>query len=153
MFKRMTGTELVAVGYRGSGPALNDLVAGNLDLMFDNITAAIKLVRSARIRGLAVTSAQRTSLAPEYPTVAETVADFDVSTFFGVVVRASTPAHVVARIERDVVAVASEPAVKERLAAVVAEAVGSSSAEFGESLGQERTRWAKVIKDLGIRIE
>ena len=153
MFKHMTGTALTAVGYRGSGPALNDLAAGNLDLMFDNITAAINLVRGGQIRGLAVTSAQRTSLAPEYPTVAETIGGFEVSTFFGVVVRAGTPADIVARIESDVVALATDPAVKERLAGVVAEVAGTSSAEFGESLKQERARWGKVIKELAIRIE
>jgi tripartite-type tricarboxylate transporter receptor subunit TctC len=83
IFKRMTGTEMVAIPYRGSAPALNDLVAGAVDLMFDNITSSISLARDGRIKALAVTSAQRASFAPEYPTIAETVPEFDVSTFFG----------------------------------------------------------------------
>jgi tripartite-type tricarboxylate transporter receptor subunit TctC len=91
LFKRMIGTEMAAVGYRGSGPALNDLVAGNIDLMFDNITASINLVRGGQIKGLAVTSARRSPLALQFPSVAETVQGFDVASFHGVGVRAGTP--------------------------------------------------------------
>ena len=153
IFKRMTGTEATAVGYRGSGPALNDLVAGNIDLMFDNITAAINLVRGGQLKGLAVSSAERTPLAPEFPAMAETVPGFDVSTFHGVGVRAGTPSEIVGKIEKDVVALTAEPAVKERLASLVAETVGSTSAEFNRFLTQERERWGKIITEFGIRVE
>jgi tripartite-type tricarboxylate transporter receptor subunit TctC len=153
IFKRMTGTEIVPVGYRGSAPALNDLVAGSIDLMFDNITSSINLARGGRIRVLGVTSAQRTPLAPDFPTIAETVPGYDVSTFFGVVVRAGTPPDVVAKIETAVVALAQEPTAKERLAGVSAEAVGSSTKDFTQFLASERSRWGQLITELGIRIE
>lgn len=153
IFKRMTGTEIVPVGYRGSAPALNDLVAGSIDLMFDNITSSINLARGGRIRVLGVTSEQRTPLAPDFPTIAETVPGYDVSTFFGVVVRAGTPPDVVAKIETAVVALAQEPAAKERLAGVSAEAVGSSAEDFTQFLASERSRWGQLITELGIRIE
>jgi tripartite-type tricarboxylate transporter receptor subunit TctC len=149
----MTGTEIVPVGYRGSAPALNDLVAGSIDLMFDNITSSINLARGGRIRVLGVTSEQRTPLAPDFPTIAETVPGYDVSTFFGVVVRAGTPPDVVAKIETAVVALAQEPAAKERLAGVSAEAVGSSAEDFTQFLASERSRWGQLITELGIRIE
>ena len=153
MFKRMAGIEITGIQYRGSGPALTDLTAGSNDLMFDNITAAIGLVRAGKIKGLAVTSAQPSSLAPELPTVAETVPGFDVTSFHGVGVRAGTPANIVARIESDVIALSKTQVVKERLAKLVAEAVGSTSAEFAELLAQERARWGKVIRELAIRLE
>jgi tripartite-type tricarboxylate transporter receptor subunit TctC len=153
VFKRMTGTEMVAVGYRGSAPALNDLAAASIDLMFDNITSSINLVRAGKIRALAVTSAQRTPLAADFATIAETVPGYDVTTFFGVVVRAGTPPDIVARIETAVVALAREPSVKERLAGVSAEAVGSSAEDFAKFLTAERGRWGRLITELGIRIE
>ena len=153
IFKRMTGTEMVAVTYRGSSPALNDLVAGTVDVMFDNITSSINLVRDGRIKALAVTSAQRASFAPDYPTIAETVPEFDVSTFFGLAVRAGTPAEILAKIEHATIALARESSVRERLAAIGAEVVGSNSAEFSRFLVQERDRWGKVIADARIRIE
>lgn len=130
MFKRLAGVEMTAIQYRGSGPALADLAAGTNDLMFDNITAAIGMVRAGKIKGLAVTSARPSSLAPEVPTVAQTVPGFDVTSFHGVGVRSGTPAHIVAKIESDVMALAKTPVVKEHLAKLMAEAVGSSSAEF-----------------------
>ena len=153
IFKRMTGTEMVAVTYRGSAPALNDLVAGNVDVMFDNIASSINLVRDGRIKALAVTSAQRASSAPEYPTIAETVPEFDVSTFFGVAVRAGTPNDVLKKIENAVIGLVQDPSVKTRLAGIGAEVVGSNSSDFRHFISRERSRWGKVITDLGIRIE
>jgi tripartite-type tricarboxylate transporter receptor subunit TctC len=153
LFKRMTGSEMAHVAYRGSGPALQDLVGGNIDLMFDNITSSINLVRAGQLRALAVTSARKSPLAPEFPTVAETVPGFDVTSFHGVGVRAGTPPEIVARIERDAIALSKEPLVKERLASLAAEAVGSTSAEFTRFLAQERLRWAPIIKALAIRLD
>jgi len=153
IFKRMTGIEMTGVGYRGSGPALNDLMSGTIDVMFDNITASINLARGGKIKALAVTSAQRTQLAPDYPTVAETVPGFDVASFHGVGVRTGTPAEIVAKVEGDVIALSQEPTVKERLTDIAAEAVGSTSVDFAAFLTQERVRWGEIIKELGIRIE
>ncbi len=152
MFQRMTATEMVHIGYRGSGPALQALAAGEVDLIFDNITAAIGLVRAGQIVGLAVTSAGRWPLAPEFPTVGETVPGYEVTSFHGIGVRAGTPAEIATRIERDVMALSREPAIRERLAVIGAEAVGSSAAEFAQLLAQERIRWGRVIRELRIRV-
>jgi tripartite-type tricarboxylate transporter receptor subunit TctC len=153
IFKRISGTDIVAVGYRGSAPALADLAAGNVDLMFDNVSSSIGLVRNGRVKALAVTSGQRASVLPDLPPVAETLPGYDISSFFGVCVRTGTPAAIVTRIEMALVAVAREQTVKERFAVVGAETVGSSSAEFARYLAAERNRWGKLITELGIRAE
>jgi tripartite-type tricarboxylate transporter receptor subunit TctC len=153
LFKRLTGTKMTHVAYRGSAPAMNDLVAGHIDLMFNNITSSIDPVRQGQVRGLAVTSAQRSPLAPEFPTVAETVPGFDVSAFFGIGVRAGTSTEIVAKIEKDVVALSKEASVRDRFAQLVTEAVGSSSAEFTRYLAEERARWGPLIRELGIRAD
>lgn len=151
IFKRATGTDMAHVAYRGSGPALNDLVAGNVDMIFENIPSCINLVRQGLIKGLAVTSRKRTSLAADFPTIAETVPDFDVASFFGIAVRAGSPPEFVSRLERDVMAICREPAVKEKLAAIVAETVGQPQAEFTAFLAKERARWGRLITELNIK--
>ena len=153
IFKRMTGTEMVAVTYRGSAPALNDLVTGTVDVMFDNITSSINLVRDGPDQSARGHQWATLVFAPEYPTVAETVPGFDVSTFFGVAVRAGTPDEILAKIEHATIALTRDQSVRERLTAIGAEVVGSNSAEFSRFLAQERARWGKVIADAGIRIE
>jgi tripartite-type tricarboxylate transporter receptor subunit TctC len=153
MFKRFAGIDMMGITYKGSGPALHDLIAGNIDVMIDNITAAIALVHDGRIKGLAVTGARPSPHAPDLPTVAQTLPGYEVNTFHGIGVRAGTAATIVARIESDVRALASNTRVRERLASLGAEVVGSSSKEFGEMLASERAQWGRVIRELGIRLE
>lgn len=153
IFKRAVGIEMAHVPYRGSAPALNDLVAGAVDLIFENIPACINLVRGGQIRGIAVTSPKVHPLASDFPTVAETVPGFDVAAFFGVAVRAGTPEPIAKRIEEAAMAVPREPEVKAKLAEFSAQAIGSSSAEFNAFLASERPRWGKIIRDLGIKME
>lgn len=153
IFKRAVGIEMAHVPYRGSAPALNDLVGGAVDLIFENIPACIGLVRGGQIRGIAVTSPKKHPLSPEFPAVAETVPGFDVAAFFGVAVRAGTPEAIVKRIEAAAMSVPREPDVKAKFADFSAEAIGSSSAEFNVFLAVERPRWGKIIRDLGIKME
>lgn len=153
IFKRAVGVEMAHVPYRGSAPALNDLVAGSIDLIFENIPSCINLVRGGQIRGVAVTSLKRHPLSPEYPAVSETVPEFDVSAFFGVAVRAGTPPEIKKTIEDGAVAVAKDAAARNRLAELSAEAVGSNAQEFGAYIASERQRWGRIIKDLGIKME
>ncbi len=153
IFKRMTGIEMAHVPYRGSAPALNDLVAGSIDLIFENIPACINLVRGGQIRGVAVTSANKHPLSPEYPAVSETVPGFDVAAFFGVAVRAGTPEAITQKIEEAAVSAAKEPAVRTKLAELSAEAVGSSAQDFSAFIVSERVRWGKIIKDLNIKMD
>lgn len=153
IFKKMAGVEMTHVPYRGAGPAVNDLVAGQVDLMFADIPTVINLVRGGQLKGLGVTLAQRYSLAPEFPAIAETVPGYDVFSYFGVGVRAGTPEAIVRKLETDCIAVARDPAVKARLAALSAEVVGSTAAEFAALYKVEREKWGKLITDLKLKIE
>lgn len=153
IFKKMTGTEMTHVPYRGAGPAVNDLVGGQVDLMFADIPTVINLARSGQIKGLAVTLGKRYALAPDYPAIAETVPGYEVFSYFGVGVRTGTPEAIVRKLEADCIAVAREPAVKERLAALSAEVVGSTAAEFADLFKAERVKWSKIIGELKLRIE
>lgn len=153
IFKKMAGVEMTHVPYRGAGPAVNDLVAGQVDLMFADIPTVINLVRGGQLKGLGVTLGQRYSLAPEFPAIAETVPGYDVFSYFGVGVRAGTPEAIVRKLEADCIAVARDPAVKARLAALSAEVVGSTAAEFAALYKVEREKWGKLITDLKLKIE
>ena len=153
IFKKLTGTEMVHVGYRGSGPALNDLVAGQVDLMFGDIPTVINLARGGQLKALGVTTASRYALAPEYPAIAETVPGYDVFSFFGAAVRAGTPPEIAKKIEMDCIAAAKDPIVRDKLAAVTAETVGSTSAEFTSFIKSEREKWGKLITEMKLKIE
>jgi tripartite-type tricarboxylate transporter receptor subunit TctC len=153
LFKRMTGTEMNHIPYRGSAPAVNDLVAGQVDLMFDNATSIIGQVRGGTVKALGVTSLARSPLLPELPTVAETVAGFDTASWFGVGVRAGTPDDIVATIEQATRAVTQEPIVKERMATVIADPVVSDRKTFGAFIVAERKKWGTLIGELKIKVE
>lgn len=153
LFKRMAGVEMVPVHYRGSAPAINDLLGGSIDLIFDNIGAIISHARAGSVKALGITKLERSALAPEYPTVAATLPGFETTSFAGLMVRAGTPKAVCDVIERDSVAVSNEPVVKERLTALGMETVGRNAAEFASWLGAERDKWGKLITELKIRIE
>jgi tripartite-type tricarboxylate transporter receptor subunit TctC len=153
LFKRMTGVDMRHIPYRGSAPAVNDLVAGQVDLMFDNAPSIIGQVRGGTVRALAITTLKPSPLLPDLPTVAETVPGYDTSSWFGVGVRAGTPEEIVARIEEAVRAIVQEPAVKERLAQVIADPVLSDRKSFGEFITAERRKWGSLIKELNIRVD
>lgn len=153
LFKRMAGVEMVHVAYRGSAPALNDLVGQNVDLMFDNITSIIGQARAGAVKPLAITTLQRSTLAPEYETVAATVPGFDTASWTGVAVKAGTPKEICAKIEADTRAICQDLLLKERLAALIAETVSMNGTEFSAFVAAERTKWGKLITDLKIRME
>ena len=153
LFKRMAGVEMSHVPYRGSAPAVNDLVAGQVDLMFDNATSIIGQVRGGTVRALGVTSIERSPLLPDLPTVAETVAGYDTASWFGIGVRSGTPEAIIAKIEQSVRTVTQEPVVKERMATVIADPVVSDRKTFGEFIVAERKKWGTLITDLKLRVE
>ena len=153
LFKRMTGTDMVHVAYRGSAPAVNDIIAGVVDVMFDNIPSCIGQVRGGTVKALGITTAQRSRLAPEFVPVAETVPGYDTSSWFGVGVRAGTPQEIQDRIERDVVALCQDPVVAERFSPLNAEVVGTGAAEFRAFIAGERKRWGTLIRDLNIKAD
>jgi tripartite-type tricarboxylate transporter receptor subunit TctC len=153
LFKRMTGVDMVHVAYRGSAPALNDLVGQNVDLMFDNITSIIGQARAGAVKPLGITLTQRSTLAPQFPPIAETVPGYDTTSWTGVAVRAGTPKAICDKIEADTKVICQDAMLKERLAGLVAETVGTGAAEFTAYVGAERAKWGKLITDLRLRVE
>ncbi|MBN8919163.1 MAG: tripartite tricarboxylate transporter substrate binding protein, partial [Rhizobiales bacterium] len=141
LFKRMAGVDMKHIPYRGSAPAVNDLVGGQVDLMFDNAPSIIGQVRGNTVKPLAVTTLQPTPQLPELKTVAETVPGYDTASWFGVGVRSGTSDEICAEIERVCRALVQEPAVKERMAAVVADPVVSGRKHFSEFIAAERKKW------------
>lgn len=151
LFKKMTGVNMVHVAYRGSAPAVNDLVAGVVDVMFDNMPSIIGQVRGGTVKPLAITTKDRSKLAPEFVPVAETVPGYDTSSWFGAGVRAGTPQEIQDRIERDIVEICKETVVGERFATLNAEAVGAPAAAFRAFVAEERKKWGTLITELGIK--
>ena len=153
LFKRMAGVDMVAVHYRGSAPALNDLVGQNVDLMFDNITSIIGQARAGAVKPLGVTTLKRYALAPEYAPVADTVPGYETLSWSGVGVRAGTPKPICDKIEEGARAICQDPQLRERLVGLVAETIGTGAAEFSAFVAAERTKWGKLITDLKVRVE
>jgi tripartite-type tricarboxylate transporter receptor subunit TctC len=153
LFKAETGTQMNHIPYRGSAPAVNDLVGGQVDLMFDNATSIIGQVRGNTVTPLGVTSLKRSPLLPEIPTVADTVPGYDTASWFGVGVRAGVPEDVIGKIEEACKVIAQEAVVKERMAGVIADPVVSDRKTFATFIDAERKKWGTLIKNLNLRVE
>jgi len=154
LFKIATGTHLTHIPYKGIGAAYPDLIAGNIQLTFASIISGLPHIRAQRIRALAVTGSKRAKAAPELPTVAEAgVKGFSVSQWYGVFAPAKTPRAIVDKVHDEIVKALPQPEVGARLAADGAEPVGSTPQEFAAHVREEREKWAKVIKQTGIKGE
>jgi tripartite-type tricarboxylate transporter receptor subunit TctC len=153
LFKRMAGVDMLHVPYRGAGPALNDLLPGRVDVMFNNIGAVLPLIQGGKLRGLAVTTAKRTPAAPELPPIAEAgVPGFDVSSWYAFFAPARTPPEILRKMHGDTVAALNDPVTKERLEQLGVVVVGSTPAELAAFLKGEMDKWAPVIREAGISI-
>ena len=153
LFKRMAGIEMLHVPYRGAGPALNDLLPGRVDVMFNNIGAVLPLIQGGKLRGLAVTTAERTPAVPHLPAIAEAgVPGFDVSSWYALFAPARTPPEIIRKMNADTVAALSDPATKERLEQLGVVVAGSTPAELAAFLKAEMDKWAPVIKEAGITV-
>jgi tripartite-type tricarboxylate transporter receptor subunit TctC len=151
LFKRLAKVEMLHVPYRGAGPALNDLLPGRVDVMFNNIGAVLPLIQSDRLRGLAVTTKKRTPAAPQMPTIAESgVPGFDVSSWYAIFAPGKTPPEIVRKVNADIVTALADPATRERLEQLGVVIVGSTPAELAAHLKAEMDKWGPVIKDAGI---
>ncbi|MGE0311214.1 MAG: Bug family tripartite tricarboxylate transporter substrate binding protein [Lautropia sp.] len=140
------------VPYKGEGPAYPDIVGGAIQFMVGNIAAAAPFVSNGRLKALGVTSAKRSPLLPDVPTIAESgLPGFENTSWFGLMVPAGTPAPIIARIHEATVAVLGKPALKERLTAAGMEGVGNTPAEFAAAIEAESQRWAKVVKNRGLK--
>ena len=154
LFKYMTNTDIVHIPYKGGGPALADVVGGQVQLLFNTMTSTVGFMNSGKLRALAVTGKQRSPGVPNLPTVAEAgVPGFDVGAWFGIVVPKGTPRPIVNKLNAEIVRIARLPEAREQFVAQGAEAVGSTPEEFGKHLRIEIDKWAKVAKAAKMRAE
>jgi tripartite-type tricarboxylate transporter receptor subunit TctC len=154
LLKNLTGIDIVHVPYRGAGPALNDLIPGRVDVMFNNIGAVMPLIQGGQLRALGVTSAKRARELPDVPTVSEAgVPGFDVSAWYALFVPAKTPAAVIQKLHADTVAALADPATKARLEQLGVGVIGSSPEELRTYLKAEMDKWGVIIKEAGIKGE
>ena len=153
LFKRLAKVEMTHIPYRGGAPAINDLIPGRVDVIFDNMPSILSHVKSGTLRGLAVTTKERVAVVPEIPTIAETVPGFDVFSWFGFFVPAKTPPDVIARINADTNAALVYPSVKSRFEELGAAPKGSTPGELAAFLKSEIDKWGPVIREAKIRIE
>ena len=151
LFASMAGVDMLHVPYRGSDPAVTDLLGGQVDYMFDSITSARPHIDSGKLRAIAVTTKTRSSALPQVPTIAESgLPGYELSPWFAVYMPAGTPPAVVARMNKALLDAMSLPAVKQRFAAIGAEPIGSSPQQLRQHLQSEMDKWGKVIKERGI---
>jgi tripartite-type tricarboxylate transporter receptor subunit TctC len=151
LFKMMTGIDMQHVPYRGNGPALTDLLGGQVQIMFDTMPAAIGYVRAGRLRALAVTTAMRSEVLPNIPTVGEYVPGYEASGLYGVAAPRNTPAEIVDKLNREINAALADPAMKTRLADLGGIVLAGSPADFARLIAAETEKWGKVVKLSGAK--
>ena len=153
LFKAMTGVDMVHVPYRGSAPAVTDLLSGRVQVMFDNMPSSISHIKAGTLRVLAVTTATRSPELPDVPTVGETVKGYEASAWFGMGAPKNTPPEVIARLNGEINAILDEPTIKARIAELGGVSIAGSPADFGNIIAAETEKWQKVVKFAGIRVE
>jgi tripartite-type tricarboxylate transporter receptor subunit TctC len=153
MFQMMAQVKLQHVPYRGSAPALQDLVAGTVDVMFDNLGVSLALVKAGKLKLLAVATPQRMPSLPDVPTIAETLPGFDSAAWYAVVAPAGTPAAIVAKINADINEALRDPAILARLPEFSAEPIGGTPEQTAAYMREEVARWRNVINAAGVRLE
>jgi tripartite-type tricarboxylate transporter receptor subunit TctC len=154
MFKQMTGVDIVHVPYKGSAPAITDLLGGQVNLMFDNLPSGLPHVKAGKLRALGVTSARRSPAVPDIPTIAESgVPGYEVDSWFGILAPAGTPPEIVNKLNAEIVRILKLPDVNERLAEQGAQPVGDTPQQFAEHIRRETAKWAKVVKASGAKAD
>jgi tripartite-type tricarboxylate transporter receptor subunit TctC len=154
LFQSLTGAKFTHIPYKGAGPAGVDLMAGQVDLLFDQLSSSVGPIKSGRIRALAVTSPARTAIFPDIPTATQAgVAGFEVINITGVLAPAGTPAEIISKLNAAILKVLSLPATKERFAGLALEAAPSTSEQFSAYIKEDFARWTKVVKDANIKVE
>ena len=153
LFRIMTGVTMVHVPYRGSAPALTDMLSGQMQVMFDTLPSSIEHLRAGKLRALAVTTSTRFPALPDVPTVGDYVAGFEASVWQGIGVPKNTPPAIVGKLNKEINAALADPKVKEKLANLGSTALALSPAEFGTLITEETEKWAKVIRTANIKAE
>ena len=153
LFKMMTGVDVVQVHYRGSGPALPNLIGGQVQAMFDAVASSIGYIRAGKLRPLAVTTATRLEVLPDVPTVGDFVRGYEASGWYGLAAPKNTPAEIVARLNAEINAGLADPRMKGLFADLGAAVLPGSPADFGKLLAEETKKWGKVIRAANIKAE
>ncbi|MGZ8208881.1 MAG: Bug family tripartite tricarboxylate transporter substrate binding protein [Burkholderiales bacterium] len=154
LFKNMAGVKIVHVPYKGSAPAVTDLLGGHVPMMFDNMPSALPHVKAGKLRALGVSTSKRSPTAPDVPTVAESgLPDFDVTVWFAVLAPAATPRDIVTRLNRVLVKALQGADVREKLASQGAEPIGNTSEQFTGQMKADLAKWAKVVKAANIKLD
>ena len=154
LFNTLAGVKMAHVPYKGAAPAMQDLLGGRIDLMFDNLASSLTQVKAGKIRALAVTTARRSALAPELPTIAESgLPEFDISTWFGVFAPAGVPRESIERLHAEFTRALAAPDVREKMLALGAEPVGSRPEEFAAFIRREAGKYARLVKASGAKVD
>jgi tripartite-type tricarboxylate transporter receptor subunit TctC len=153
LFKMTTGINLVHVPYRGSAPALTDLLGGQVQVYFPGMTGTIEYIRSGKLRALAVTTATRAQALPDLPTVGEFVPGFEASQWYGLGAPKDTPAAIVDKLNKEINAALADPKIKDRLSDLGGMILGGSPADFGKLIADDTEKWSKVIRTANIKAE
>jgi tripartite-type tricarboxylate transporter receptor subunit TctC len=153
LFKSMTGCEMLHVPYKGAGPALTDLIAGSVHVLFDNLPSSAGHIKGGRVRALAVTSAQREPSMPELPTVGDTVSGYEATAWFGIGAPKGTPRDVIDKLNAEVNRALADPKMRERLAELGGKPIAGSPEDFGKVIAAETEKWAKVVQSSGAKVE
>jgi tripartite-type tricarboxylate transporter receptor subunit TctC len=151
LFKMMAGVDIVHVPYRGGGPALNDLLGGQVQVMFVPTVSSIEYIRAGRLRALAITAATRSDVLPDVPTVDEFVPGYEASTWYGIGAPKATPAEIVEKLNKEINASLADPKLKARLADLGGDVLALSPADFGRLIADETEKWGKVIRAAHIK--
>jgi tripartite-type tricarboxylate transporter receptor subunit TctC len=153
LFKTMTGCDMVHVPYKGAGPALIDLIGGQVQVIFDNLPSSAGHIKSGKLRALAVTSAQREPSMPDLPTVAETVPGYEATAWFGIGMPKGTPREVIDKVNAEVNRALADPKMRERLAELGGRPIPGTADDFGKVIAAETEKWAKVVKASGATVD
>jgi tripartite-type tricarboxylate transporter receptor subunit TctC len=153
LFKSMTGCDMLHVPYKGAGPALTELIGGQVHVMFDNLPSSIGHIKSGKLRALAVTSDQREPSLPNVPTVAETVPGYEATAWFGIGMPKGTPREIIDKINAEVNRALADPKMRERLAELGGRPIAGSPDDFGKVIAAETAKWEKVVISSGAKVE
>ncbi|HEY6240209.1 MAG TPA: tripartite tricarboxylate transporter substrate binding protein [Burkholderiales bacterium] len=153
LFKFMTGCDMLHVPFKGSGPALTELIAGTVHVLFDNLPSSIGHIRGGRIRALAVTSAEREPSLPGIPTVGETVPGYEATAWFGIGMPKGTPAEIIEKVNAETNRALADPKMEARLAELGGKPIVGTPADFGKVIADETAKWAKVVLSSGAKVE
>jgi tripartite-type tricarboxylate transporter receptor subunit TctC len=153
LFKMMAGVGLVHVPYRGTGPALTDVIGGQVQIFFDGLPTSLEHIRSGKLRALAVTTATRSDVLPDIPTLSDFLQGYEASLWFGFGAPKNTPGEIVNKLNEEINAALADPKIKARLADLGGTVLPGTPAGFGKLIADETEKWAKVIKSAGIQPE